>query len=244
MGRKPRGGSIPLLGTISCGMSIVSTTVKNTPPNLRSNMIERQIRTWEVLDERVLQLYYEIPRDEFALGDLCSLAYADTMLPCGEGQFMLEPKLEARMLQELDTRMNERVLHIGTGSGFFCALLSRLCASVVSLEIRPELAKTARQRLRSCGARNVEIVTGDGFSGNDGAAPFDAIVLTGSLPLVPASLLERLAPDGRLLAPVGDPPVLALRLLKRVGNGSVSNDILETWVPALDNAPQPERFEF
>ena len=211
----------------------------------RDNMIERQIRAWEVLDDRVLSLYRQIPREEFVPPENRDLAYCDAALPVGFGQSALEPKLEARILQEMNLRGNERVLHVGTGCGFFAALLSRLCAEVVSVEIIPELAESARRRLAAHGIRNVSVETGDAANGWPSAGPCDAAVLTGSAPMAGEGLRAQVRPGGFLMAVVGAAPVMTLQRMDKTASGQfIVRDILETVIPPLQNAPTAERFQF
>ncbi len=207
-------------------------------------MVEQQIRPWEVLDDRILNLYYDLPRDAFVAPELRTLAYSDMQLPCGEGQLMLEPKLEARMLQELAPQEHERILHIGTGSGFFAALLGRLAAQVTTVEIRPALAQAATERLRSARADNVEVATGDGFGEFPARGPYSAVVLTGSTPVLPEQLFDRHAPGGRMLALVGTEPVATLQRAIRLAERSRIDSFVEAWAPPLANAPRPSRFVF
>ena len=232
----------------SASVSSASAPARQPRADLRAprdNMIERQIRAWEVLDERVLALYREIPREEFVPPENRDLAYCDAAMPVGFGQSALEPKLEARMLQEMNLQGNERVLHVGTGSGFFAALLGRLCAEVVSVEIVPELAEAARGRIAELGLRNVSVETGDAAKGWPAAGPRDAVVLTGSVPEVAESFRGQIRPGGFILAPVGAAPVMTLRRMEKESSGGfISRDILETYVPPLQNAPAPERFRF
>ncbi|MCH9704737.1 MAG: protein-L-isoaspartate O-methyltransferase [Proteobacteria bacterium] len=213
----------------------------------RQNMIEQQIRTWEVLDASVLALYADasIAREKFIPdAQQKSLAYADMALPIGSGQLMLEPKLEARMLQALAPRADEHILHIGCGSGFFAALLGKLAGTVVSVEIRPELAASAAARLSTV-APNVTVVEGDGAHGWAAAAPYDAIVLTGATSVLAEEFLAQTKDNGRVLAVVGSPPAMTLRLWHK-NNGVVflQHDILETDIPLLDNAPTAAAFLF
>ena len=207
----------------------------------RINMIEQQIRPWDVLDETVLDLYRVIPREEFVADpDKRDLAFADVALPAGGGQVMLEPKLEARMLQTLALGGSERVLHIGTGSGFFACLLSRLAAEVVSVEILPELAEVARQRLD-----RVRVIVADGARGMPDEGLFDAVVLTGSTPKIAPELWQNVRDGGRLLAVEGVAPVMTLTLIQKLANGAMlRRDILETCIPVLQNAPPAEAFSF
>lgn len=211
----------------------------------RFNMVERQIRTWDVLDERVLSLYTEreLLREEFVADPACrDLAYADMMLPTACGQVMLEPKLEARMLQELAPRPDEKILHVGGGSGFFAALLGRLAKEVISVEIVPELADTAAARL---GDGNVRVVCADAARGYVTAEPYDAVVLTGSTPRIAEEFFAQLKPGGRLLAVVGVEPAMRLCLAqKTAGDIVIRRDILETCIPPLVNAPSADAFVF
>ena len=212
---------------------------------LCANMVEQQIRPWDVLDDRILGLYYDLPRDRFAPPAMRELAYSDIQLPIGDGQMMLEPKLEARLLQELAVAAGESILHVGTGSGCFAALLGRLARRVVTVEIREQLAEQARANLKAVGAANVEVVSGDGFGEiAAGAGAFDAVVLTGSTPVLPAELLARYAPAGRLLAVVGSEPVATVQRAARVGSHLSVEGCVETWIAPLDNAPRPSEFSF
>ena len=211
----------------------------------RDNMIERQIRAGEVLDDRVLALYRQIPREDFIPPENRDLAYCDTALPVGFGQFALEPKQEARMLQEMTLRGNERVLHVGTGSGFFAALLARICAEVVSVEIIPELAESARARIAETGAGNVVVEVGDAAKGWPAAGEVDAVVLTGSVPVVADAFRQQTRPGGCILAVTGELPAMTLRRMDKTAAGQfITRDILETFIPPLQNAPAPERFQF
>ena len=234
--------------SVSSASSPSSAPVRQPRADLRAsrdNMIERQIRAWEVLDDRVLALYREIPREEFVPPENRDLAYCDAAMPIGFGQCALEPKLEARMLQEMNLRGDERVLHVGTGSGFFAALLGRLCAEVVSVEIIPELAEAARMRIAELGPQNVSVEIGDAAREWPAAGARDAIVFTGSVPEVAESFRAQVRPGGFILAAVGDAPVMTLRRMEKESSGGfISRDILETYVPPLRNAPAPERFRF
>ena len=202
------------------------------------NMVEQQIRTWEVLEDRVLDLYYEIPRDSFVPEGLRQMSWSDMQLPFGEGQVMLEPKVEARILQELSPELVEAVCHIGTGTGFFAALLSKLCGKLTTVEINPSLAEAAKKRLEEHQVKNATVVACDGLAKDAiPGGPFDAIVLTGSVPTMPESLLGSLTSSGRLLVPVGTMPVLTVRLVRRTPASTISEDLFETWIPPLQNAP-------
>jgi protein-L-isoaspartate(D-aspartate) O-methyltransferase len=172
------------------------------------------------------------------------LAFADLELPLGDGERMWTPKLEARVLQELDLEAGESALEIGTGSGYFTALLASRKALVTSVEINPRLAAQARARLAHAGIGGVELAVGDGAQ-RWGGEQYDVIVLTGSTPVVPDALVAQLKPGGRLFAVVGDPPVMTARLLRSVAPGAVTTtDLFETVIDPLKNAAQPARFLF
>jgi protein-L-isoaspartate(D-aspartate) O-methyltransferase len=160
----------------------------------RTNMVEQQIRTWEVLDQEVLDLLYVVPREEFVPPQCRALAFSDLEIPIGGGQRMWQPKLEARVLQELMLRKSDRVLEVGTGSGYLTALLAHRAAHVHSVEIDPQLAAFGRANLERHGADNVTLETGDAARGWPRHAPYDAVVLTGSTPVLPRAFLEQLAP--------------------------------------------------
>ena len=217
----------------------------------RANMVEQQIRTWEVLDDRILALYYELPREKFAPPKMRDLAFADMELPIGFGQTMLSPKLEARILQSLELKGDETVLHVGAGSGYFAALLGRLCAHAATVEIIPQLADSAREKIRACGVHNTAVFCGDGACGfTPPESParekiYDAIALTGSTPIVSPSLRSQLKLGGRLAAVVGSPPAMTLQVIRRVEEDSyIAREILETVIAPLQNAPAPPRFSF
>ena len=208
-------------------------------------MIESQIRTWEVLDQRVLDMLFTVKREEYVPEKWRSLAFVDTEIPLGQGEVMLAPKLEARMLQELTLKPQDRVLEVGTGSGYMTALLAALAGHVYSVEIRPDLSESARARLAAHDVRNVTLEVGDAGRGWSRHAPYDAILLTGSVPILPKELDAQLRPQGRLLAVVGDPPVMTAHLVTHIADGAY-NDIglFETCIAPLRNVPQPERFVF
>ena len=222
----------------------------------RFNMIEQQIRPWEVLDPEVLALLARMRREDFVPPALRALAFVDTQVPLlqgaaaaqAPGACMLEPKLEARLLQELQLQHHERVLEIGTGSGFMAALLAHRAQQVISLECRPELAANARLNLRHSGVDNVTVLdvsAADGAQGLPVEAPFDAIVLSGSVAAVPAALLQQLTPGGRLVAVVGDEPVMRARLYTRTAGAAFSQrDLFDTVVPRLEGFAEPSRFSF
>jgi protein-L-isoaspartate(D-aspartate) O-methyltransferase len=211
----------------------------------RSNMVEQQIRTWEVLDQAVLDLLYAVPREDFVPPPYRTLAFADMEIPIGEGEKMMAPKLEARIVQAVAPRKSERVLEVGTGSGYLTALLAHRAAHVHSVEIRPALAAFGRANLERHGADNVTLETGDAARGWPTRAPYDVIVLTGSTPVLPKALLEQLSPGGRLFAVVGEAPVMAARLVTCSAPGALrSVELFDTLLAPLANAEQPPRFIF
>lgn len=211
----------------------------------RFNMVEQQIRPWEVLDQEVLDLLFAVRREEFVPAQYRSLAFVDMEIPLGHGETMLAPRLEARMLQELAVRPGDRILEIGTGSGYMTALLAKRGGHVTSVEIIPEFSAQAAARLEAHGITNVTLEVGDAARGWDRHAPYDVIVLTGSVPVLADAFQRSLNPGGRLLAVVGEAPVMEARLIVCAGSGACNAlGLFETCIPALRNAPQPERFVF
>lgn len=213
----------------------------------RFNMIQQQIRPWDVADDEVLSVMAEIPREQFVPDAYHSLAYADIEVPIGEGQTMLAPKVAARMLQALDVRQVDKILEIGTGTGYVTACLSRLGGRVLSVEINAGLAQQARTVLETLSFRRLEVRVGDALAGPMVEQPFDVIAVTGSLPndVALASLQDQLAPGGRLFAVVGEEPVMEALLVTRIEAGVFRRESLfETSVPALENVPETERFVF
>ena len=211
----------------------------------RANMVEQQIRPWEVLDQDVLDLLYVVPREEFVPAKHRNLAFSDLEIPIGEGERMWAPKLEARVLQELNARRTDRVLEVGTGSGYLTALLSHRAAHVFSVEIKPKLAAFGRANLERHGAENVTLEIGDAARGWPSHAPYDVIVLTGSTPILPGAFVEQLSSGGRLFAVVGEPPVMTARIVAAAAPGAWrSIDLFETVIAPLINAERPSRFRF
>ena len=217
----------------------------------RFNMIEQQIRPWEVLDPAVLELLAVVRREDFVPPAYRALAFVDTQVPLGDlaaGQCMLEPRLEARMLQELQVQRHEKVLEIGTGSGFMAALLGHRAQRVVSLECVPSLAALARANLQRAGVVNVavlEVSASDGAQGLQTEAPFDAIVLSGSVAEVPRCLLDQLKVGGRLMAIVGEEPIMRARLFTRTNESAWSSvDVFDTAAPRLLGFEAGSRFTF
>ena len=210
----------------------------------RFNMVEQQIRTWEVLDQDVLDLLFTVRREDFVPAAYRTLAFADLEIPLGDGERMWTPKMEARVLQELALEPGESVLEIGTGSGYLTALLASRGGRVTSVEINPRLATEAKAKLAAAGIDGVAVAAGDGARGWGGDT-YDAIVLTGSTPILPDAFVAQLRPEGRLFAVVGEAPVMAARLLRRAAAGSVvAVDLFETVIDPLRNAATPARFRF
>ncbi|MDM0011781.1 protein-L-isoaspartate O-methyltransferase [Variovorax sp. J22P168] len=223
-----------------------------TLERLRFNMIEQQIRPWDVLDLDILDLLARIRREDYVPEAHRALAFFDMELPLEgastasePGQCMLSPKVEARMLQDLHIQKHETVLEIGTGSGFMAALLADRAAQVLSLEIDPGLAAFATQNLRRNGVMNVEVRNADGASPLPSGPTFDVIVLSGSVARIPQGLLGSLKPGGRLAAVVGDEPMMRAHFVTRTGEGKW--DTIQPWdtvAPRLLNFPVPSRFNF
>jgi len=210
----------------------------------RYNMVEQQIRTWEVLDQDVLDLLFAVRREDYVPPAYRTLAFADFEIPLPHGARMWTPKMEARVIQELRIQPGERALEIGTGSGYLTALLASTAAEVVSVEIDAGAADAARRRLAQHGFANVRVEQGDGARGF-GDEAYDLIVLTGSTPLLAERLVEQLRPGGRLFAVVGERPVMTARMLRWTGPGSrATTDLFETVIEPLANAPAPARFVF
>jgi len=211
----------------------------------RFNMIEQQIRPWDVLDPAVLSLLAVVRREDFVPPAFRSMAFMDTEIPLPDGQCMLAPRVEARLLQELQLQRHESVLEIGAGSGFMAALLAHRSRQVVSLEISQTLTHMAQDNLRRAGVMNAVVRCADGSAGQGGEAPFDAIVLSGSVAAVPQLLLDQLKVGGRLIGIVGDEPVMRARLVRRADASSWSQtDLFDTVAPRLHGFPESERFSF
>ncbi|HSV61303.1 MAG TPA: protein-L-isoaspartate O-methyltransferase [Variovorax sp.] len=214
---------------------------------LRFNMIEQQIRPWDVLEQDILELLANIRREDYVPPAHRGLAFFDMEIPLGDGpgQVMLSPKVEARMLQDLHVQKHESVLEIGTGSGFMAALLAHRAAQVLSLEIDPQLAATAAANLRANGVDNVEVRVADGSKPLASGPSFDVIVLSGSVAKVPQNLLGSLKIGGRLAAIVGDEPMMRAHFITRTSEGQWAT--IQPWdtvAPRLQNYPEPSRFNF
>jgi protein-L-isoaspartate(D-aspartate) O-methyltransferase len=211
----------------------------------RFNMIEQQIRTWEVLDPEVLELLFEVKREDFVPIEHRSLAFADLEIPLGHGEAMMQPKLEARILQELGVQSHENVYEVGTGSGYLTALLARRGRHVTSAEIHSDLKAGASASLSSAGIHNVTLLEGDSARAPLAGSTFDVIVLTGSTPILPQPFLDRLSPAGRLFAVVGDAPAMKAILVRQPVAGAFQrSELFETVLKPLVNAAHPTRFRF
>jgi protein-L-isoaspartate(D-aspartate) O-methyltransferase len=224
---------------------MTQTTINQQDETARFNMIEQQIRTWEVLDPKVLQLLNDVPRENFVPDAYKGLAFADIEIPIGFGQTMLSPKLEGRILQALDIKKTDNVLHIGTGSGYFAALLSHLADHVISLEINAELSATAAYTISQNNIHNITLELADGVNGMPSKAPFDVIVFTGSSPAEPPNVRQQLKVGGVMFIVLGQAPVMQATLIRRISEEGFNEDVLfETCIPVLENATQTTAFEF
>jgi protein-L-isoaspartate(D-aspartate) O-methyltransferase len=216
----------------------------------RQNMVEQQIRPWEVLDQSVLDLLLVVRREQFVPHAYRLLAFTDMEIPLkidgvDTGESMLAPKVEARLLQELGIRAHEHVLEVGTGSGYMAALAAHKAQHVLTIEINPLLAGFGAANLERNGVRNVRVETGDGARGWPANAPYDVIIMSGSLPVLPPELLAQLKIGGRLAAIVGDAPVMTAQIVTRVDESAFDTlKLFETVVKPLANAWRPSSFRF
>jgi len=211
----------------------------------RFNMIEQQIRPWDVLDPQVLDLLFVVKREDFAPPAYRNLAFADMEIPLGNGQMMLAPKIEAKMLQELGLKKTDKVLEIGTGSGYMAALLAARAEHVVTVDCRPALVDIAKQNLERAGVTNVTVELGDGANGWSQRGPYDAIVVSGSVPAIPDALLKQLRVGGRLAIVVGEAPVMESQLITCTADGIYNTvNLFETVIPALDGLTAKDSFTF
>ena len=211
----------------------------------RFNMIEQQIRPAEVLDTHVLDIIASTPREDFVPEAYRNLAFSDVNINLPHGQQMMKPIMEGRLLQALNIQPSDKILEIGTGSGYFTALLAKLGAHVHSIDIENDFVSAAQQKLNAHGINNVTIAQGDAAHGWDQGGPFDVIAITGSLPILPDSFQQQLTVGGRMVAIVGQSPVMQVLLITRVSENQWSSKCLfETDFPALVNAEQPPAFHF
>jgi len=211
----------------------------------RFNMIEQQIRPCDVLEPRILELLQQVRREHFVPEKMRAMAFVDMEIPLGHGASMWEPKLEARVVQELHLKRNDKVLEVGSGSGYLTALLSALAGHVTSVEIVPELSAMAKQHLHAYHRENITLEIGDASHGWGGGAQYDVVVLTGSTPVLPEAFQRCLKVGGRLFAIVGDAPVMEAKLITCVAPDTYETvNIMEASVAPLQNAQQPKRFVF
>jgi len=217
----------------------------NALEKARFNMVEQQIRPWQVLDPAVLHTLQHVAREIFVPAAYQALAYTDTDIPLGHGQAMVAPRIDARLLNDLAITPTDKVLEIGTGSGYLTALLADRSHHVVSLEINPELHANARKNLQRAGINNVDLRLADGSAGAADTGPFDAIVLGGSVHAVPQELLEQIKIGGRLIAIVGEDPVMQATLYTRTSASAWAHRALwDTSAPRLLGFTEPSRFHF
>lgn len=211
----------------------------------RFNMIEQQIRPCDVLEQRILELLQHVRREHFVPEKMKDMSFVDMEIPLGHGASMWEPKLEARAVQELHLKRSDKVLEVGSGSGYLTALLSALAGHVTSVEIVPELSAMAKRNLHAYHRENITLEIGDAAQGWGGGASYDVIVLTGSTPVLPEAFQRSLKVGGRLFAIVGDAPVMEAKLITCVAPDVYETvNIMETSVAPLQNAQQPRRFVF
>lgn len=207
-------------------------------------MIGQQLRAWEVLDQRILDVMAGVPRERFVPREWQNLAYADTEIPLAAGKALAPPKIQGRALQALRPGEDDNVLEIGCGTGYLTACLGCLARRVTAVELHPELAAAARDNLAALGIHNVEVVEGDGLA-MEFPAEFDVICVNGSLPAPGSQLRRLLRPGGRLFVVAGRPPVMEAQLVTRVrDNDWTTEKMFETCLPPLENARQPSEFVF
>lgn len=211
----------------------------------RFNMIEQQIRPWDVLNPQVLDLLTKVKREDFVPQMYRTLAFVDMEIPLGHGEVMMSPKLEARILQELSIKKSDIILEVGTGSGYLTALLAELGQHVHSVDIVPEFKTHASAKLQAHGYTNISLEVGDAARGWSRHGKYDVIVLTGSTPVLPETFVHDLKIGGRLFAVTGDAPAMTAQLITCVAEGAYNTvTLFETNIPLLKNAVQPERFVF
>lgn len=213
----------------------------------RFNMIEQQIRPWDVLDTDILDLMFHVKREDFVTEELRTLAFTDKELPLPNGSMMLQPKIEARMVQDLNVQSKDKVLEIGTGSGYVTAMLANLAQHVYSVDIDAKQLERAARNLKKAHIQNITLLEGNGVTGLLAQAPYDVIFVGGSLPIVPEQLKQQLAIGGRMMIVAGDIPVMRALLVTRVAENDFSSvEMFDTCIARLDRveAVEPERFAF
>lgn len=209
----------------------------------RFNMIEQQIRPWDVLDQRTLDLIASVPREQFVPEDYRKLAFADINIPLAQGQVMMSPKVEARSLQALRLNPNDSVLEIGTGSGYLTALLAKAAKHVDSVDIFPEFIQTAAVKLKALNINNVTLQVGDAINGWNKDIDYDVIVLTGSVPVLKSHFQDQLIEGGCLFAIIGEEPMMQAQLITRINQIKTNRELLfETVLPPLLGAASAQRF--
>jgi protein-L-isoaspartate(D-aspartate) O-methyltransferase len=208
-------------------------------------MIEQQIRPWNVLDQDVLDMLHVVKREQFVPQAYQNLAFADVEIPLPGGESMLAPKIEARIMQEILLKKHENVLLVGTGSGYLAALLAHKGRQVTAVDISPELKELTETNLAKAGVSNVTVELGNAAQGWAKSAPYDVIVVSGSLPVLPEAFLKEIKIGGRMLAIVGEAPVMSCNIITRVGDAAYDTvKVFETNVKPLAGAPVPSHFEF
>ncbi|MDY0106034.1 MAG: protein-L-isoaspartate O-methyltransferase [Giesbergeria sp.] len=232
----------------------LNTTADTSDPiaQARYNLIQQQIRTWNVADDKVLETLEQVHRENFVPAAYRSLAFVDMEIPLRgnpeaaqrAGQCMLKPLVEARLLQEVNAQPKDRVLEIGAGSGYMAALLAHTAAQVVTLEINPELADMARQNLERAGIENVTVIQADGAQATGVDGPFDAIVLSGSVAEVPSQLLAQLCDGGRLVGIVGQEPQMRVTVVRKRGDRFEVSHPWDVNAPRLAGFGEPSGFKF
>jgi len=211
----------------------------------RFNMIEQQIRPWNVLDTDILDLLHVVKREQFVPAAYQNLAFADAEIPLPGGEAMLNPKLEARILQEIGLKKHETVLEIGTGSGYMAALMAHRAAKVTTVEANAEIKQLAEKNLAKAGIANVSVQLGNGAAGWDKGAPYDVIVISGALEVLPEAFLKQVKVGGRIAAIVGEPPAMEFNIVTRTGENSWNTvKVFETNVKYLAGAPAVSHFQF
>ncbi|MDJ0701369.1 MAG: protein-L-isoaspartate O-methyltransferase [Woeseiaceae bacterium] len=210
----------------------------------RLQMVEQQVRAWDVFDPAVLEVLASVPREQFVPAGFEALAFADTQIPIGHGESMMTPTVEGRLLQALDLDGTERVLEVGTGTGFLAGCLSRLADSVISVDIHDDFLSSAAQNLEDSGISNVELLNMDATTALPNG-PFDAIAVTGSLETFEPRFVDALNPGGRLFVVIGNAPTMEARVIEKTSDSDwQSETIFETTLKALVNAPLPPQFTF